>query len=425
MDSDTLAGIFGFVVIACFLVGCFVLLRKLWRAGRRAWMKLLSRIQSVEQGQGIPAIDDELQVVRSDLEAAKQDNTDLNDKIRELTAELLDQQEKLAAAEKVEKSLARNLDLIKSAHENALGAAKMSASESTRQDLEKQLRMLAERLLSDTQKYVMGGLTPQNFATSKSRIESVFEACAKYGAPLADERKNQVLHDLQDAYKDVVRKDYARQEQARIKAQIREEQRLEAERQRELQRLENQHLAIETALQKALARAQDAHSEEVERLKQQLQEAQERLQRAKSQAELTKAGHVYVISNIGSFGPDVYKIGMTRRLEPNDRVRELGDASVPFPYDVHMMISCTDAPKLENALHKELHRLRLNKVNYRKEFFRVDFDAIVNIVTANHGTVDYVADPEALEYRNSQTMKDEDVEFVSQVLEPATSEEVE
>ena len=79
---------------------------------------------------------------------------------------------------------------------------------------------------------------------------------------------------------------------------------------------------------------------------------------------------MYVLSNIGSFGEGVYKIGMTRRLEPQDRVRELGDASVPFPFDVHMMISCDDAPSLENALHRESHKQRVNKVNFRKEFFR-------------------------------------------------------
>jgi hypothetical protein len=91
---------------------------------------------------------------------------------------------------------------------------------------------------------------------------------------------------------------------------------------------------------------------------------------------LTKTGHVYIISNVGSFGENIYKIGMTRRLEPMDRVKELGDASVPFPFDVHAMIRTSDAPSLENALHKHFERRRLNLENERKEFFRVSIDEI-------------------------------------------------
>jgi hypothetical protein len=131
---------------------------------------------------------------------------------------------------------------------------------------------------------------------------------------------------------------------------------------------------------------------------------------------------VYVISNVGSFGESVYKIGMTRRLEPMDRVRELGDASVPFPFDVHMMISCEDAPKLENALHRELHTYRVNHMNPRKEFFRIDIETIRKLVEKYHGTVEYVADAEALEYRQSLNMSEEDQEFIEHVYESMPDE---
>ena len=89
-------------------------------------------------------------------------------------------------------------------------------------------------------------------------------------------------------------------------------------------------------------------------------------------AEQTKRGHVYIISNIGSFGEDVYKIGLTRRLEPLDRVKELGGASVPFSFDVHAMIYSEDAPALETKLHREFSHFRVNQVKLRKEFFRVN-----------------------------------------------------
>src|SRR5262249_14343424 len=155
-------------------------------------------------------------------------------------------------------------------------------------------------------------------------------------------------------------------------AQIREEQLRQKEIDRELKQLEREREAIKVALEKALAEAAGQHSAEVEQLRARLKEAEERAQRAVSQAQLTRAGHVYVISNIGSFGDGVFKIGMTRRLEPLERVYELGSASVPLPFDVHMMISCDDAPSLENALHRAFFRSRINKSNPRKEFFKTD-----------------------------------------------------
>ena len=125
--------------------------------------------------------------------------------------------------------------------------------------------------------------------------------------------------------------------------------------------------------------------EKIEDLEAQLQEAVEKGQRALSMAQQTKRGHIYIISNIGSFGETVYKVGMTRRLEPMDRVKELGDASVPFSFDVHAMIFSEDAPGLEKSIHNKLHDFRVNKVNVRKEFFKIDLATIVNAVNELHG----------------------------------------
>lgn len=116
----------------------------------------------------------------------------------------------------------------------------------------------------------------------------------------------------------------------------------------------------------------------------------------------TRAGFVYVISNIGSFGENIYKIGMTRRLEPMDRIKELSSASVPFPFDVHAIIFSTDAPALEAVLHKTFSGNQVNKMNYRKEFFNIDLDSIKNTVLENHNaTVSFIDIPEAVEYRET------------------------
>ncbi|SQR96197.1 Chromosome segregation ATPase from phage origin, putative coiled-coil [Escherichia coli] len=158
-------------------------------------------------------------------------------------------------------------------------------------------------------------------------------------------------------------------------------------------------------IEEALRAAEGAHREELEKqrlaLEQKIQEAHAQYERAKSMAQLTKQGHVYTISNIGSFGENVFKIGMTRRLEPMDRVKELSGASVPFDFDVHAMISCDDAPALEKTLHDSLEKYRINRINLRKEFFRVKLEKIIREVERHHGQVEYVADPAALQYLQS------------------------
>jgi hypothetical protein len=133
--------------------------------------------------------------------------------------------------------------------------------------------------------------------------------------------------------------------------------------------------------------------------------AREKSERAKSMAQQTKAGHIYVISNIGSFGEDVYKIGMTRRLEPDERVKELGDASVPFTFDVHAMIYSTDAPALENMLHKAFDAHRVNLVNNRKEFFHASLEHIEKVVKEANSNIEFYLTAEARDYRESVAIR--------------------
>lgn len=121
-----------------------------------------------------------------------------------------------------------------------------------------------------------------------------------------------------------------------------------------------------------------------------------------------RAGYVYVISNIGAFGENVYKIGMTRRLDPYERVSELGDASVPFNFDVHAMIFSDDAPALENALHKAFENKKVNMVNQRREFFNVTLSEIKEVVKQNFDkTVEFIDVPDAEQFRQSLQMKKE------------------
>lgn len=199
-----------------------------------------------------------------------------------------------------------------------------------------------------------------------------------------------------------------KEEQRRIKEQIREEERAQREFERSMREAAKEEEALRKAMEKIQAQVEKASADQRERYEAQLAEmaeklrqAEERSQRAKSMAEQTRMGHVYVISNVGSFGEEVFKIGLTRRLEPLDRIRELGDASVPFGFDVHAMIFSENAPSLETSLHRHFLTAQVNKVNPRKEFFRVPISVIKGELEKLGITAQWTLAAEAAEYRET------------------------
>lgn len=203
-----------------------------------------------------------------------------------------------------------------------------------------------------------------------------------------------------------------REEQRLLKERIREEERAQREYERAMKEAEKEEEALRRAMDKVRREVDKATDEQKAKYEEQLREltgklllAEEKNQRALSMAQQTKAGHVYVISNVGSFGEDVYKIGMTRRLEPRDRVRELGDASVPFEFDVHALIPCDDAPAMELALHKRFLQRQVNKVNPRKEFFRVSLEEIRGEVEQLASSVSCSMTAACREFRESQSIE--------------------
>jgi Domain of unknown function (DUF4041)/Meiotically up-regulated gene 113 len=251
-----------------------------------------------------------------------------------------------------------------------------------------------------------------NRALYRDRIRNSFEAINRFGAGFHCSISSAYLDsktmelDLTHEYQEQLQAE--REEQRRIREEMREEER----RERELAKAQKDAEDDEARYAKALerARAEAAITEgakqaelrlQISELEVSLREAHEKSVRAKSQAQLTRAGHVYVLSNIGSFGDNVFKVGMTRRLDPNERVYELGDASVPFPFDVHAMIYTDDAPALEKALHQLFDVKRLNKINNRKEFFRTTIEEIETVVRKHHGEFKLTRHAEAIEYRRT------------------------
>lgn len=199
-----------------------------------------------------------------------------------------------------------------------------------------------------------------------------------------------------------------KEEQRLIKEQIREEEkaRREAElAEKEAEAEAKRYSELLERAKKEIVEASDSQLPElqskIELLEKQLEEANALKERAISLAQQTKTGHVYIISNIGSFGEDIYKIGMTRRMDPMDRVKELGDASVPFEFDVHAMIPTNDAPALENRLHQVFHNRRINMVNERKEFFKVTLSEIETVVKEFGLEIEFTKIAEAKQYRET------------------------
>lgn len=203
-------------------------------------------------------------------------------------------------------------------------------------------------------------------------------------------------------------KEREREEQREIREQIREEEKARKEYERAIKEASKEEDFLKKAYEKARKEFEQASDDQKSKYDQKmndlmlkLKEAEDKNHRAISMAQQTRAGHVYVISNIGSFGEDVLKLGMTRRLEPLDRVRELGDASVPFTFDVHAMIYSDDAPALEKKLHHHFNHERVNKVNYRKEFFKTPLAGVKKYLEDQGIQAKFTLKAEALQYRES------------------------
>ncbi len=244
------------------------------------------------------------------------------------------------------------------------------------------------------------------------RIKKAFDIINKMNVTnsvvISDEYLNLKLKELQLTYEYAEKKQQEKEEQAEIRHQMREEAKLEKETEDAIKEEEKYKKLLDKAKKDAEKLSGDklhALQGKLQELEKALQEAHQKSERALSMAQQTKAGHIYIISNIGSFGEDVYKIGMTRRLEPYDRVKELGDASVPFIFDVHAMIYSDNAPALEKQLHKKFELQRVNLVNNRKEFFHINLNEIKDEAHKISPEAEFIETIEARDYKESMALR--------------------
>lgn len=226
---------------------------------------------------------------------------------------------------------------------------------------------------------------------------------------ITKEYRDLKIKELQLTYEYELKKKDEKEREALFLETMKEEEKRRKEIEEAKRQTEFETNLYEKALKEIELKLQTAHEtekirfeEEIEELKKKLEQCKENERKISEAEKGVKNGHIYVISNIGSFGKDIYKIGMTRRLEPEERVDELGNASVPFKFDIHAMIKSDNAPELEYRLHKAFENKRVNRVNLRKEFFNVSLDEIAQEVHKYNANIMFVKEPEALEFRESQ-----------------------
>lgn len=326
-------------------------------------------------------------------------------------ANALDYKEELAKIRSKQKELIKNKTAVSGATEWTVNG---SASK-------------GKKMVSDTQKLLLRAFNTEcdelvakvkytNFDASLNKIYKSAEAISKLGTIMHIAINSKYLDlkvkELRLAFEYQQKKQEEKEAQRAARAEMREAARLQKEIEAQRKKIEKEQTHYQTAYDHLLRQIEQNPSntdllKKKDELENQLQDIDKAIKDIDYREANQRAGYVYVISNIGAFGPNVYKIGMTRRLDPQDRVDELGDASVPFNFDVHAMIFSDDAPALEAALHRAFEDRKLNMVNTRREFFNVTLDEIKEVVKKNFDkTVEFIDVPDAEQYRISQKMRE-------------------
>lgn len=256
-----------------------------------------------------------------------------------------------------------------------------------------------------------------NYEMSLKKIHQSAEAIEKLGKIMSifisPKYINSKIDELHLAFEYQTKKYEEKEAQKAARAEMREAAKLQKEIEEQRKKIEKEQSHYHAAYQKLLKQLKDSpENADLLKKKNELEAKLDDIEKAIHDIDYReanqKAGYVYIISNIGAFGENVYKIGMTRRLDPQDRIDELGDASVPFNFDVHAMIFSDNAPALEAALHKAFEDRKVNMVNTRREFFNVTLDEIKEVVRKNFDkTIEFVDVPDAEQFRVSQKMRSE------------------
>lgn len=320
---------------------------------------------------------------------------------------------KLDTCRETQKKLIKNGNAVE-ANENWT----VNNSKSEGRKMVNDMKKLLLRSFNNECDYCVDNVKFNNMEVNEKRIEKSFETLNKLGrimqARITDLYRRSKYEELYIAFEYQQKKQEEKEEQKKAREELREQQKLEQEIKQARERIVKEKKHFSQAIKELELRLTNSKNdnekvlllEKLSEVRSQCEELEKEEKLIDYREQNAKAGYVYVISNIGAFGEGVFKIGMTRRLEPMDRIDELGDASVPFSFDVHALVFSDNAPKLESKLHEHFSSGRINKLNNRKEFYRANIDDIEKVIKENYDkVVDVVKEPPAEQYRESLQMK--------------------
>lgn len=353
--------------------------------------------------------------IANDIVSLSKEKNKLRKELRDLRSEIFTKYVEVYTDEKVTSEEYKNkLSLLKVEETEFVKSGKAVTLLFTRgrKEADENMKQIL-RCFNAESDNIVNSVTYKNIDSMRGKMQKTFEILNKLfsvdGLELVPRMLEIKLERLTLMYQYHLRKEQEREEQKEIRAQMLEEEKVRREIEREKAKIEKEESQFKNEVSKLMAYMQKASDIEKQLYVDKIRELEDKLkaldvdkENVLQREQNTRAGFVYVISNIGSFGENIYKIGMTRRLEPMDRIKELSDASVPFEFDVHAMIFSADAPALETTLHTTFRGKEVNKVNLRKEFFDVSLDEIEEVVKENHNaTVTFTKVAEAAQYRES------------------------
>lgn len=307
------------------------------------------------------------------------------------------------------------LTLLKNDEQSLIksGAAIHVQSNSTKKVINDNIKQILRCFNTECDNILMN-LSVKNIDNMRNKIAKSFETLNKIfsvdGISIDKKLLEFKLEELNLVYSYEVKREQERELQKSIKEQMLEEEKVRREIEVQKSKIEKDQQQCSKEINKLMSYIQKTQNDvekqlyidKIKELEDKLKELEISKESILEREANARAGFVYIISNIGSFGENVYKIGMTRRLEPMDRIKELSSASVPFEFDVHAMIFSDDAPSLETALHQHFEYKSVNRVNLRKEFFKVSLDEIEKVVKEKfNNTVEFTKIPVAKEYRQT------------------------
>lgn len=364
----------------------------------------------------ITEAEEKLEEIKVEIKLLTQSKTALEKELSSLEIDTLTGMVRIDAYENLKSDEVKNkLSLLQIKQDEMVKnelALKIGSSK-TGKMIESQKKQILRCFNAETSN-IIENVTAKNVDASRAKIKRSFDAINKIflidGVQITKEYLEVKYEELSLVYAYMVKLEEEAAQRKAIREQMVEEEKVRREIEQAKKKIEKEEAQFTNEVNKLMAYMQKAkddverkiYVDKISEIQEKLKAVEESKENVLQREQNTRAGFVYIISNIGAFGENVFKIGMTRRLEPMERISELSSASVPFPFDVHALIFSEDAPGLESILHQHFDRNRVNKVNQRKEFFKIDLEEIKRVVLENHNaTVKFVDIPDATEYRET------------------------